>query len=218
MITPSMMPRQAPALVAAREQAAAARALAAAVARDEVLNAEEAAVRAAGFALRDAGPASPGVLLRPYQSLMDRAGWRTRITEVEGRALLESVHPSGALVLVTAALDRGNRVHRYVLHAGGRKTPSWRQVNREGLEYFARYRTLGHGCCAHVVQPLCRCEKRRYPSEARAKKSLLDIMLNKELRRGRRATETRVYRCPDDDRVWHITSIKRWRPQEAGTP
>ncbi|MFF7966729.1 hypothetical protein ACFZC3_15355 [Streptomyces sp. NPDC007903] len=111
--------------------------------------------------------------------------------------------------MLTAVRDR--RVYAYVLHAAVRRPPSWLGIRVRTVEHFAEHRALQPEARRWVVTSKCRCGKRgRFPTEAWAKKVLTDIKINKELNRMSRATERRVYRCPDDDRRWHITSSEKW--------
>lgn len=190
-----------------------------ALARDNILNPEEAATREATLValrnVREIGPeASPAAdspeptpearLIR-FQSAIDRAGWRISYKGGDERARVEGFHPDGHAVMATAI--RGRPVRTYVLVAAGKRTPRWAATSAAALEHFLVHRQLPAGAVRRRPNSKCQCKKAgRYPTETLAKLALLNILINKEIRQGRQATERRAYRCPDDDRVWHLTS------------
>ncbi|HEY6117378.1 MAG TPA: hypothetical protein VI172_15610 [Candidatus Dormibacteraeota bacterium] len=193
-----------------------------ALARDAILTPQEAAARDAALAeLQDKGvtaPAVPAVSETPphqrltrIQSLADRSGWRVNLLRTAERARIEAFHPDGAAVMATAVPDRS--VHAYVLHPAGQRTPRWLATTPSAAEYFIEHLRLPEGAARRKPDSKCRCKKAgRFPTQAWAQRALTNILINKELRQGRRATERRVYRCPADDRVWHITSRRAWHP------
>ncbi|WP_143662379.1 hypothetical protein [Streptomyces sp. Amel2xC10] len=159
------------------------------------------------------GRLPPEARLVRFQSSIDKADWKLAFMGGDERARIEGFHPDGHAVMATAV--RGRAVHAYVFADAGKKTRKWVATNPDALTYFLVHQQLPAGAARRRPYRKCRCGKRRYPTQALAKAALLDILTNKELRQGRRATETRAYRCPDDDRVWHLTSRKSWR---HGTP
>lgn len=185
-----------------------------ALARDALLNPEERATKERVLA-ELAEPAAetpelpssavPELRLSPYQSLIDRAGWKLRAAVTEQRARIEAFHPSGAAVMVTAA--RGRRIYVYVLPAAEKNIPSWRVIHRADLERFLRTRNISG---PHTPTCLCSCDKRRYPTEAYAKTTKFEVNLRRVVREHGAMGERRAYRCEDDDRVWHLTSRASW--------
>jgi len=191
-----------------------------AIARDSRLNPEEAAARAAVTATQaeleppTAAPPLPEDdpinwpverRLAPYQSRIERAGWKAVLVVGEDRARLDGFHADGAAVMLTAM--RGRKVYVYVLPPTGRKTPRWRAVNASTLEDFLRRRKIRG---FHYPVSGCTCTKRRYPTEATAKAAIVDITIRRVVKEHGIQSERRVYRCPDDDRAWHITHIPKW--------
>ncbi|MFJ6841373.1 hypothetical protein ACIQRE_01740 [Streptomyces griseoluteus] len=141
--------------------------------------------------------------------MLQRAGWRVRFTADADRARIEALYSDGAAVMLTAVRGRG--INAYVLHAAVRRPPRWLGIALTHLDHFAEHRQLPHTARRWELTSKCRCGKRgRFPTEAWAKKILTDIKIRKELRLMQHASERRVYRCPDDDRRWHITSSKKW--------
>lgn len=193
-----------------------------ALARDAVLTAQEAAARDAALADRQHGgdaAATPEPLqherLIRFQSLADRAGWRVSFVRTADRARIEAFL-EGAAVMATAM--PGRSVHAYVLHPAGNRTPRWLATTPSAAEHFLEHLRLPQDAGRRRPDIKCQCKKEgRYPTEAWAKRALTNILINKELRQGRRATERRVYRCPADDRVWHITSRRTWQPNKKGS-
>lgn len=147
---------------------------------------------------------TPRDKVTPYEPPLAAAGWQIHLTANRDRARLEAAHPSGAALMITAV--RGRRgVHHYVLPAAG--TPRWLAVGRAAVEPFTHDPRLLPGTARHIPRTWCRCPKRgRYPTESHAAAALLDVKINKALRETRTARERTTYRCPHDDRVWHLTS------------
>lgn len=187
-----------------------------AIARDNQLNPEEKAVRDATLAdlqtptapptpLPEIPPPSvddsPELRLRLYQSLIDQAGWKMRASVTEERARLEAFHPSGAAAMVTAA--RGRPVNAYALPATEKNTPRWRVIHHADLELFLQKQSF-RGC--HTPTCLCTCGKQPYPTQRHAKEAVLEVTLRRVVREHGVQGERWFYRCPDDDRVWHLTS------------
>lgn len=192
-------------------------------ARDSRLNPAEAAARDEALAALTQPPEPPAEepptppddpvgraphdRLGPYQSLIARAGWKAHSHRAEDRARLEAFQPDGAAVMVTAV--RGRKTNAYVLPVAPaqKKTPRWRAINPGDLEAFL--------VCRQVVAPripTCRCDcgKRRYPTETSAKAAIVDVTIRRVVREHHLQSERRAYRCPDDDRVWHLTHIAKW--------
>lgn len=146
-----------------------------------------------------------------YEPLLTEAGWQLHLTSNRNRARLEATHPSAAAIMITAV--RGRRgVHHYVLHA--QDPPGWFAVSRTALESFAHHLRLPPEAPRRKPRTKCRCAKRgTYPTRSRATAALLDVKVNKTLRESRKARERTVYRCPHDDRAWHLTSSASPRPQ-----
>lgn len=189
-----------------------------ALAREALLNPEERAAKARALAelAEPARPpeetpelpssAPPELRLSPYQSLIDRAGWKLRAAVTEKRARIEAFHPSGAAVMVTAAL--GRHVNVYVLPAAEKNIPSWRVIHRTDLEIFLSTRSIRS---PYTPTCLCNCDKRRYPTEDYAKTAKFEVNLRRVVKEHGAMGERRAYRCEDDDRVWHLTSRASWR-------
>ncbi|MGP4085470.1 hypothetical protein [Streptomyces sp. KR55] len=206
-----------------------------ALARDGLLNPEEAAARAAVIAEHaarvtaaeaEAGSAEPKPALPPrerlvpYEELLERAGWRIVVTATDERARLEAFHRD-AVIMVTASLGGASGARRYVLPAAGRGTPHWRPVNLAGLEHFAATLQLPPKTKRVRLTSKCTCDKRRYPSEAIAKDAIVEVTIKRVVKMHTLQSERRAYRCPDDDRVWHLTAIAKWyddKPQKARIP
>ncbi|WP_245238235.1 hypothetical protein [Streptomyces roseochromogenus] len=183
-----------------------------ALARDAVLNPEERAARDAVRAVW-AHLAPPATVppragrplterLQPYQLLIDLAGWKFRSVATEERAGAEGLGPNGAAVMVTVTI--GRPVRAYVLRPSAKRSPHWLATSPTAVGHFIEHGQLPAKAKRHRPDSKCRCGKKgRFPSEAWAQKALVNILINKELRQKRHATERRVYRCPGDDRVWH---------------
>ncbi|MFJ8348966.1 hypothetical protein ACIQ9J_21920 [Streptomyces sp. NPDC094153] len=191
-----------------------------ALARDGHLNPEERAVRDAVAAAHTPAdppadtPAQPAAVpdaaaprkrLAPYQSLMDRTGWTASLTRTADRARLEAFQPDGAAVILTAV--RGQDVNAYVLPATQKAVPRWRAIHPADLTAFLTRRQV---IDPHLPPGLCACGKRRYPTEARAKAAIVDVTIHRVVRQHGLQYERRAYRCPDEDLVWHLTSIPKW--------
>ncbi|MFF8412885.1 hypothetical protein [Streptomyces omiyaensis] len=140
----------------------------------------------------------------PYLPLLRRFRWRIE-TAGEGHRL-EAVHRSGARVMLTTRRDDRYGVRRYVLSVPGEKSLRWRQVSSAALAEFLRTRRLPAGTPVRIPPTICHCKKRRYVSEYDALQYLVEAKLRRNLHRERRRRECRVYRCPTDPRVWHLTS------------
>lgn len=133
-------------------------------------------------------------------------GWQVQISATMARARLEAFHPSGAVAMVTAGTvgrSRSGKAHLYVLKPPGASPRGWLSVNRAPFGEFARTRTVRSG---RWVQSKCGCQKIRHATEARAKGALLDTRIRRAVHHQERRAECRVYRCPNDDRAWHLTS------------
>ncbi|MEV7289656.1 hypothetical protein AB0O01_34760 [Streptomyces sp. NPDC093252] len=185
-----------------------------AIARDARLNPEEEAARAAVADLADTTPRhevaeepvlTPRQRLIPFQSLVDRAGWRLRFTESGVRARAEAFHhPTRAALMVTSRTDR-KPIHAYVLEPRTRGLPTWMRTAPHHVEYFLAGRLLPPGAKRRPYKNRCTCPKGGYPTELWAKTVRTNLQIKNIYRRGLPATEGSVYRCPDDPRVWHIT-------------
>jgi hypothetical protein len=151
----------------------------------------------------------PELRLSRYQSLIGRAGWTTRSTADADRARVEGFHPDGAAVMVTAV--RGRRVNAYVLPVAPKNTPRWRAIHAADLEAFLLRRQVK---APHIPSSKCACGKRPYPTEAYAKAAIVEVTIRRVVKLHGLQYERRAYRCPDDDRVWHLTSIPEWYGQK----
>ncbi|WP_432169083.1 hypothetical protein [Streptomyces sp. 1222.5] len=204
-----------------------------ALARDALLNPEEKAARAAALAAptepaldpaEDLGAEMPKLtpeqrLIR-FQALIDRAGWKMSFVFDADSARIEAFHPSRAAVMVTAKAGR-DAVYSYVLIPKARGVPRWQVVRHAAIEHFLTHQTLPSGTRSFRVANLCHCTKQgRFPTEAYAKLARTDIQIRNTGRGRPPAPEGRVYRCPTDQRVWHVTRLARWRrpskPQPSG--
>lgn len=185
-----------------------------ALARDAALNPEEAAARDAVVAAHTARPPGPQPgqtplqRLAPHQQRIERAGWRLQTDTIGQRARIEAFHPSGAVTLLTA--DCEGPVKAYVLPATDKGTPSWSEIHPMGLAHWLRHRALTESDIPRRPLSRCTCRKRRYPSEAYAARTLVDATIRRVVKRHGRQKECRAYRCPDDDLVWHLTSLPEW--------
>jgi hypothetical protein len=191
-----------------------------ALARDAHLNPEEAAARTAALdeCHRPAGTepvplrglATPHSRLIRYQSEIDRAGWKVTFVRDTERARIEGFHPSGAAVMATAKAGR-DYANLYVLPAAPTARTRWLRVSNGCFAYFLEHLTLPAGVRGFRVPFICRCRKTgRYPTEAVAGAVMVDIRIKRVLKAHSAQVERRAYRCPDDDRVWHLT---RWEQQ-----
>ncbi|MFB7596909.1 hypothetical protein [Streptomyces sp. NPDC056160] len=188
-------------------------------ARDDHLNPEEVAARDAVMAAyarpKPSQPPEPPVDARPdlrlghYQSLINRAGWKVRSMAGENRARIEGFHRDGAAVMVTAV--RGRKVNAYVLPAARKRTPRWRAIHAADLDAFLLRRQVN---APYIPTSKCACGKRPYPTEAYAKAAIVDVTIRRVVKLRGLQHERRAYRCPDDDRVWHLTSIPKWYGQK----
>jgi hypothetical protein len=181
-----------------------------AIRRDSYLNPEEAAVyRTADQAGRPPlVPRSPRERLAPYVPLLERAGWTLHVAAADHRGRIEAFHPDGAIAMVKARPDRPYGARLYVLHAPGAGPQLWLAVNRTSFEYFAQRCRLPDGP-VRAVGTKCRCRKLRYPSQQAAMNELVNVKLKRAFARRISRREQRAYRCPVDDRVWHLTSRAR---------
>lgn len=160
-----------------------------------------------------------------YQPLLTEHGWTITYTESQYRARLDAVHPSGATVMVTAGCagrnDGSGRARRYVLNAPGLGRQCWFAVNDPQFAQFAAAPAIRYG---RKVPSKCRCRthagrsKLRWLTEARAKDALLEARIGRTLHHDQRRAEQRAYPCPDDDRVWHLSSIPSWKPAAGESP
>jgi hypothetical protein len=149
-----------------------------------------------------------------WEPILRDNGWKVQTSHTDQRARLEASHLSGAAVMVTAGLAGRavkGRVNLYVLPANSRH---WLCVKAGGAQSFATTQTVSG--YRRWVETKCSCRtgagrrKVRYATERRANDALLNTRIERELNDGRRA-ECRAYRCPDDDRVWHLSSRPSWR-------
>ncbi|MFD8777576.1 hypothetical protein [Streptomyces sp. NPDC059916] len=157
-------------------------------------------------------PMQPDVDLTPrerveeWAPLLREHGWRVQISATMARARLDAFHPSGAVVMVTAGSvgrRRSEKAYLYVLKPPNSSPKGWLAVNRGPFGEFVRTGTVRSG---RWVTSKCGCQKLRHATEARAEAALLDTKIRRTLHHQERRNECRVYRCPDDDRAWHLTS------------
>jgi len=171
--------------------------------------------------LPEAPPAprlSPRERVAKWEPLLRDNDWTVHVSHTEQRARLEATHPSGATVMVTAGLagrtTGSGRVQMYVLKPLGQLPQAWLAVKSGGFEEFARSRTVGW---SRRVPSKCRCRtgsghrKVRHTTERRANNALLDTRIQSAVKGKDRRAECRAYRCPQDDRVWHLSSRPMWR-------
>lgn len=163
-------------------------------------------------------PATPHDRVAAYGPLLTENGWTIQIEHTAERARLDAEHPSGAAVMVTAGVagrsGHDGRIRRYALHPGNVSPQPWLSVRGAWFEKFVRTRkTQGRR-----VLSKCRCKtgdghpKHRHPTERRATDVLLTARIRRAVSGQARRAECRVYRCPDDDRVWHLSSLPTWTP------
>ncbi|MFM9373213.1 hypothetical protein [Streptomyces sp. Da 82-17] len=161
-----------------------------------------------------------------YQPLLDQHGWASTLTHTATRARLEAVHADGAAVMVTAGsagrTRSGTRPHLYVLRAPDRRgLQQWRGVTEHAFTVFVETRRPVPSSRIHSK---CRCRthdgrpKLRYATEQRARAVLVEAQIQRVLRSQARRAERRAYRCPDDDRVWHLSSRPQWTPRAGESP
>ncbi|MFE2469738.1 hypothetical protein [Streptomyces mirabilis] len=198
-----------------------------ALARDARLNPEEAAARTIAIdecrRLADAASVprwepSPHERLVRYQSIIDRSGWKVSFVRGDERARIEAFHPSGAAVMATAKAGR-DCVNLYVLAAAPTEGVRWLHVSAGSFTYFLEHVALPEGTAGMRVPFLCRCAKSgRYPTEACARAVMVDVTIRRVLKRHSVQGERRAYRCPDDDRVWHLTRRAKWYDAKKPEP
>lgn len=194
-----------------------------ALAREACLNPEEAAARAAVVAEHErlaaestppsTPPSTPRERIAQFEPMLRRTGWQVRFHATDDRARIEASHVDGSAVMVT--VGRGRRKY-FLLERAGTGTPYWLSVNLSVLEHFAEHRQLPpEGAAVRRPTPKCQCGKSgMYPTEQYAKDAIVEVTVRRVLHEKGRQSERRVYRCPDDDRVWHITSRARWYPSK----
>lgn len=142
------------------------------------------------------------------RELLVAEGWTvSSVWEARGRLLFEAHHPVGGAVMATRSAKRS---HLYALSAKGR---NWFSVSRSGLDTFIGTHSLAKGTYGPVRESACNCNKKIYPTRARAQTALLDLKIQRIVIRGGLEGERRAYRCPDDDRQWHLTSRSHWHPR-----
>jgi hypothetical protein len=138
-----------------------------------------------------------------YQEIVDRADWAMSFTHTEDRARVEAFHADGAALMVTIARSRKG-VRAYML------TPAsawWRQIPLSAVEAFvARLEIPLEIARRPPVGSACVCKKEKYPTRDRAVATVTDITIKRVIKRHGTQVERRAYRCPSDDRTWHITS------------
>lgn len=149
--------------------------------------------------------------LSPFQSLVDKAGWKSSFTWSEERARIEAFSEDGSAIMFTATGSR--RPNAYVFSTS-MKHPYWVATQPEAIEHFLKHGQLPDGAKRGAVTSKCACGKRgRFPTEAQALAVLAEKKVSAQQRVGDRPRVRRVYRCPHDDRVWHLTSRKKWYPE-----
>ncbi|MEV7871483.1 hypothetical protein AB0P17_36535 [Streptomyces sp. NPDC088124] len=186
--------------------------------RDNLLNPAEAAVwaetaDALARTRRRRAPARGAALtllrasVEAHRPRLVAAGWTADVAVGAGRARLEGGRPGGAAVMLTATPRRdGVILRRYVLHADG---ADWFVVGARGFEYFVDHRYLPGGAARQTYVPACRCGLVQFAEEQRAAARLLEIKIRRA--RQRTGSPRRPYRCPDDDRVWHLSKPRKNR-------
>lgn len=155
---------------------------------------------------------SPGERLLPYQDLLQAQGWTIRLKYIGHRARLEAFHPDGAAVMATAVRDTGGQRRRnafYVLHAPEQGVEFWIAVRKPAFEHFAASRSLPVGTRTVKVPSRCRCGKTQFATHRRGKDVMHQVQ-DRQSEAGEGQPVGRVYRCPDDDRSWHLTRSPRW--------
>lgn len=162
---------------------------------------------------------SPVERLLPYQDLLQAQGWTIRLKCIGHRARLEAFHPDGATVMATAVRDISGQRRRnafYVLHAPGQGVEFWIAVRKPAFEHFAASRSLPAGTRTVKVPSRCRCGKTRFATHRRGKDVMHQVQ-DRQSEAGEGQPVGRVYRCPDDDRAWHLTrSLQRYGEQPDG--
>ena len=168
--------------------------------------------------------APPSVRLTPrervakWEPFLREHGWSLRIVHTDQRARLEAMHRSGAVVMVTSgSAGRTSSGHTkfYVLKPGDGPVAIWLGVRRTGFEEFVRSRVVSGYW--NRVESKCQCRtgagrrKVRYATKSRAKMAMADARRQRERDDEEETAECRTYRCPDDDRVWHMSSRRSWR-------
>lgn len=161
-----------------------------------------------------------------WEPALTQHGWIVTVTHTDERARLEATHPSGAAVMVTsgrAGRQGANGTTKLYVLPGHHNVPAWIGVRRPGLEEFIRSRIVtGY---RKRVQSKCQCltragrRKVRYVTDARATHAMAEAR-RQRLEEGQPAdtVECRTYRCPDDDRVWHVSSKRTWRDEPGDSP
>lgn len=144
-----------------------------------------------------------------YEGQLRRAGWRVQLRTTEGRSCLEGFAEGGAVVMAVAK-GRRRRCSFYLFPAWAEGQCPWLTVAEDAWTYFVEHRELPPGAAAHVPSSNCECAKRRFPTEARASDALLSAKIKRALDETSVRRERRVYRCPADDRAWHMTRKSRY--------
>ncbi|MFJ9900527.1 hypothetical protein ACIQPR_45090 [Streptomyces sp. NPDC091280] len=138
-----------------------------------------------------------------YRAMIDCAGWAMSSTHTEDRARIEAFHTNGAAIMITISPGRNKGARAYMLTPGW---AWWRKIPLPAVEAFVTRLEIPPKAKRPPVGSPCTCEKVKYPTRDRAMDTLTDITIKRVIKRNGVQSERSAYRCPCDDRVWHVTS------------
>ncbi len=146
--------------------------------------------------------------IRVCQELLARNGWKMTTKRVTTeRTEIKARHPGGAMALVVLFRESfGHRNLRYhVLCELDNGEVCWYETKIQGFRIFAETQNLPQHHRQQTA-PDCRCGKVCFPCEDYANDVVLQSKIHRVFAGNSRRRERNVYLCPDDARVWHVTS------------
>lgn len=168
---------------------------------------------------------TPRERVAKWEPLLAAHGWAVQITHTDERARLEAEHPSGSTLMITsgrAGREGANGTTKLYVLPNTHARSGWLGVRRAGMEEFIRTQTVAGS--RKRVPSKCQCRtgagrpKVRYATLPRATRALEEARAQRAREGQADKAECRIYRCPDDDRVWHTSSRPVWRPAVGESP
>ncbi|MFE4829954.1 hypothetical protein [Streptomyces sp. NPDC056672] len=127
----------------------------------------------------------------------------------DNRLRLEAEHPADAALMITTKRSQvghpWGKLTFYVLFPPQSGPADWLHTRKHTAGHFAEHLSLPAGAYRVRVFSKCHCNKVPYATRQRAQAALLDVKIKRVVVRSADMIERGVYRCPQDDRVWHLT-------------
>jgi len=161
------------------------------------------------FAWEEKMRAQINVRVKHVKTVLAEHGWRIQAKYAKHRIRIEGFHPTGAVCMVTwKVLEDRFEMNRYVLtaHDGA----CWRAVDAVPLRLFIE--DPARKVRGRNVTNRCACGKTPFSTERGARKGVMERKMTNVKQKGL-GIGGHVYRCADEDRVWHFSKQpeKKWR-------